>query len=320
MAHLTLNQRYTIEALISVNSCSITEIASIIGVHKSTISRELKRNSKGKTYNPKFANNKYLRNCKREPYKLTSDLTDEISKRLKKKDSPEQISDKLKKQGLFSISHEAIYLWVYEDKKAGGDLYLNLRQSHIKRNKRKASKDKRGMIPNRVSINERPEIVNKKERFGDYEGDTIIGKNHIGAIVTLTERVTKMVLMAKVETREAAEVEKAIIRLLKRSPIPPKTITFDNGKEFTNHERIAKALGCTIYFANPYCSWERGLNENTNGLIRQFIPKKTAFNEVSHQYVRTIENNLNNRPRKTLEFDSPFEFIELNKNKVHCCV
>ena len=280
----------------------------------------MKRNSKEVTYDAKKADCNYLKYCKRDNYKIKGTLLESIIENLNIQNSPEQISGLLKKQGLHLISHEAIYLWIYQDKVNGGQLHLNLRQNHKKRRKRLGTNDRRGIIPNKVCIDDRPQEVNAKSRLGDYEGDTIIGANHKGAIVTLTERVTKLLLMEKVESKTADTVEKAIIRLLKRSPIPALTITFDNGKEFTNHLNIGKKLNCDVFFAHPYHSWERGLNENTNGLIRQYIPKKTDFSYVSKKLVKDIENNLNNRPRKTLEFNSPLEYLEQYKNKSHSCI
>ena len=320
MEHLTIDQRYKIQISLQDNILSRTQMAKKIGVHKSTVSREIKRNSHESDYDAVKANNRSLHRCQRANYKVKGPLLETIIDRLQQQDSPEQISGRLKKEGQYSVSTESIYLAIYDDKTKGGELYLDLRQSHKKRHKRAATKGRRGIIPNKTMIDERPPEVALKSRLGDYEGDTIIGSNHQGAIVTLTERVTKLLLMEKVVSKTAKAVEEAVIRLLKRSPIPAKTITFDNGTEFTNHENISNALNCQVFFAHPYQSWERGLNENTNGLIRQFIPKKTCFDNVSKNLVKQIENNLNDRPRKTLEFNSPLEFYELHKNKMHCCI
>ena len=172
-----------------------------------------------------------------------------------------------------------------------------------------SKKDKRGVIPNKTMIGERPQEVENKSRLGDWEGDTIIGKGHQGAAVTLVERVSKFTLIEQVGGKTAVEVEEAVVRLLKNCPIQSKTITFDNGTEFTNHQQIAERLGVDIYFAQPYHSWERGLNENTNGLIRQYVPKGQNIKELCNQDFKIVQEKLNNRPRKSLGFLTPIEFL-----------
>jgi len=163
------------------------------------------------------------------------------------------------------------------------------------------------MIVNRAMIDERPKIVEEKNRIGDIEIDTVIGKDHIGALVTVVDRKSKFTLIKKVETKQADEVTKALIEML--TPLKPilKTITSDNGKEFAYHERVSTELQADFYFAHPYHSWERGLNEHTNGLIRQYLPKKTDFKQVSKEDIITIQNKLNHRPRKVLGFRTPYE-------------
>lgn len=310
MNQITQQQRYSIETLHRENYTQ-TAIAQRLGIHKSSVCRQLARNSIKGTYQAQKAHKTAISRCKRDPYKLKGTLLDLVKKQLKQQHSPEQISGRLdQEQVAITSSHETIYQWIYTDKKHGGAWYIHLRRAHKKRRKRLSRKDRRGIIPNKVMIAQRPPEVAAKSRLGDYEGDTIIGANHQGAIVTLVDRVSKTTLMAKVATKSAALVSKAIIGLLKRAPIKAKTLTVDNGTEFTEHQKIAKAVNCEVFFANPYHSWERGLNENTNGLIRQYIPKKTAFNQVSHHQVRAIERTLNNRPRKTLNYLSPNEFIQ----------
>jgi len=205
------------------------------------------------------------------------------------------------------ISHETVYQHILKDKKNGGNLYTHLRRSGKKYKKRCGAKDTRGSIKNRTPISERPPEMEKKERLGDWEGDTVIGKNHKGALVTLVDRVSKETLIAKVNTRKADAVANAVINLLKSNNYPVETITFDNGKEFAYHERIAKKLKAAVYFAEPYSSWQRGLNENTNGLIRQYFPKGSSFEGIEQEDIKQVMEKLNNRPRKGLGFATPIQ-------------
>lgn len=239
-------------------------------------------------------------------------LFEQVRYDLNRQRSPEQIANTLH----LSISHEAIYQCIYAEKQAGGVLFKQLRRSHKKRRKRLGKNDRRGKIPNRRGIEQRPPCIATKDRFGDWEGDTIIGADHKGAILTLTERKSKHLLMAKLDNLTAEHVEKVIIKTLKNTKIPVFSITFDNGREFTNHQKVAKALKTEVFFANPYSPWERGLNENTNGLIRQFIPKCQNIKELDEKFIKKIQFNLNHRPRKTLEFLSPVQFYKKNYTSV----
>lgn len=319
MAQITVEQRYTISVLLREGK-SKKEIASTIGKDVTTVRREIKRNCDQR--NGEFRYDLAEKKCRerhKKKYKLKK-LTDELKSfiitKLKKRDSPEQISGRAKTEGIDMVSHETIYKYIWEDKKAGGELYLKLRRNGKSYRKRGSLKDRRGQIPDRVSISERPEIVDKKLRIGDLEIDTIIGANHIGALVTIVDRVTKYVKIALLEYKEADLVEKAIYLMLVEMPYS-KTITADNGKEFTNHKSIAISNEIEFYFADPYKSWQRGLNENTNGLIRQFIPKKTDFTYLTPKYIQFIEDNLNNRPRKMLNYKTPNEVLLLELNKLN---
>ena len=230
--------------------------------------------------------------------------------------SPEQVSGFLKRNHSIRISHETIYQYVLSDKANGGTLYQHLRRSNKKRKKRYGSNDRRGQIRGRVSIDERPAIVNAKQRIGDWEIDTIIGKNHKGVLLTAVERKSKFTLIKKLANKKADRMANATVNLL--GPYQKKvfTITSDNGKEFANHDRIAKELKTGFYFAHPYHAWERGLNENTNGLIRQYFPKKSSFDNITDDQVQMVMNRLNNRPRKTLGFATPIEmFFNLSHKK-----
>lgn len=314
MPQLSSSQRYKIEALNSLKY-GVSDISERTGILKCTVSRELSRNSKNGRYDACRADKMSRARCQRGAHKLKGELLLEVNKMLGKQQSPEQISGRLVQQGMAGVSHETIYQHVYRDKKAGGTLYENLRFGHKKRRKRLGKRDKRGVVPNKTMISERPVEVETKERFGDWEGDTIIGGNHQGVIVTLVERKSKHSLMGKAENKSAAAVEKVVVSLLKNTPLPKKTITFDNGTEFANHQKIADALGVQVYFANPYHSWERGVNENTNGLIRQFIPKKQNLKELDEKFVSSVQENLNNRPRKSLGFLTPIEFFQSSDKK-----
>jgi IS30 family transposase len=286
-----------------------TEIANEIKVHKSTISRELKRNIPfvrtklgSWQYKPDYAQG-YAENRRKEKpkhIKFTKEVEQFICEKLKENWSPEQIS----------ISHERIYQFILSDKEKGGVLYKNLRHQHKKYRKRYGSPDRKGSIKNRVMIDDRPKIVDEKKRLGDWEIDTIIGKEHQKAIVTIVERVSKKTLIGQVGTKKADFVTEQIIRLLSEIKPYVLTITADNGSEFAYHEIIAATLETNVYFAHPYHSWERGLNENTNGLIRQYIPKGKDFAELTDADIIAIQDKLNNRPRKSLRFETPNEVFE----------
>jgi IS30 family transposase len=232
-------------------------------------------------------------------------MQDRVETLLREDYSPEQVVGFLKQEGTACVSHERIYQHIWADKKRGGNLYKHLRTKGKRYRKRGAAKDKRGTICNKVSIEERPDIVEEKSRFGDLEIDTVIGKNHQGAIVTINDRATGMLKMKKIQKKEAALVKEAALELLQEWKPLIHTITSDNGKEFALHQDIAKELGIQFYFAHPYHSWERGANENLNGLIRQYIPKKTNFADISDQFIADIQDKPNNRPRKRLNFKSP---------------
>lgn len=316
--HLTPELRYAIE-LNSTSQVKLSqkELAERLGVSASTISRELKRNSKGrhKVYEAKTAQKMAELKCSRKPYKITGELARYIKNKLSIGWSPEQIVGRLRLDGeslgLAKVCVETIYQYIYRLQKGGDNLYIHLRRKRKRRRKRLKKDDLRGKIKDKVMIDQRPQEVEDKSRIGDWEGDTIIGLEHQSAILTLVERVTKFTLIVKLESKTAKEVEQKIVEVMKTSPLPIKTITFDNGTEFANHVNIAQKLDCQVYFAFPYHSWERGLNENTNGLIRQYIPKKTCFKNIENQQINDIQNTLNNRPRKLLGFLTPIETIKI---------
>ena len=314
---LTLGQRYQIAALKKAGH-SNKAIAENIGTSESTISRELKRNTGKRGYRPQQAHRTAMWRKKTaiKAVKMTAEVMLIIEERIRFGLSPEQVSGWLKRVHGIAISHERIYQHVWEDRRKGGNLHTFLRQAHKKRRKKYGSKDKRGQISNRISIDQRPEIVDEKSRIGDWEIDTVIGKNHQGALVTIVERKSKFTLIKRVESKHADGVTAATIALLKPYKGKVSTITADNGKEFAGHETIAEALSASVYFAHPYASWERGLNENTNGLIRQYFPKGSSFEAITDEQIEAVMYRLNHRPRKGLDYQTPYEvFFEQFERK-----
>jgi IS30 family transposase len=302
---LTRVQRYQIYALLKAGH-SQTEIAHFIRVHKSTVCRELRRNRVLKGYRPKQAHQFSLNRRKKVRYRIEASTWILIEALIRQDLSPEQVSGWLQDNYGLQISHEWIYQYILTDKHAGGDLHRHLR-CQKKRRKRYGSYDRRGKLKNRVSIDERPAIVDTRQRLGDWEVDTIIGKGHRHAIVSLTERKSRLALLSKVERKTARTVANAVIELLKPLPVRTHTLTADNGKEFADHERISRDLRADVYFAHPYSAWERATNENMNGLIRQYFPKKRNFATITQQEIEFVMERLNNRPRKCLGFKTPNE-------------
>lgn len=302
---LTLEQRYQIYAFLKAGY-SKTEIAKQIGVDKSTITRELQRNMSGRGYRPDFAHRQALtrRTSKAKP-RICKEIRAEVEDKLINEQwSLEQISGRRQLDQKQKVSHEWIYQHIYKDKQSGGELYTNLR-CQKKRRSHYGAYTKRGGLKNQVSIEQRPRIVDEKKRIGDWEVDTIIGKNHHGAIVSMTERVSKLTKIENISQKSGDLTSSAIV--WKLSDLIVETITSDNGKEFSDHENIAKLLKAEFYFCHPYSSWERGLNENTNGLLRQYFPKKTGFANITDEQIQKVEDKLNNRPRKTLGYKTPLE-------------
>lgn len=305
---LTQQERYQVYSFLEAG-LSKSEIARKLDRDKSTISKEIYRNKgpDGK-YWPERANQKAAHRKKNshKHTKLDFEMQEIIKDRLEEKWSPEQIAGYCKRKDIKMVSYQTIYDYIKEDRINGGELYKHLRHSK-KIRKKHGDKDNRGQIKNRVSIEERHECVNKRERLGDWEGDLIIGSNHKGVIVTLVERLTGLLVMDYVENKDSVKVANKITSLLAPFNHHVHTITFDNGKEFAKHKDIGEALGSKIYFAHPYSSFERGTNENTNGLVRQYFPKKSSFENISERGIARVICNLNMRPRKRLGFASPAE-------------
>lgn len=314
MGHLTEAERYEISALL-VAGHTQTFIAKQLGRDKSVISREIRRNAdqRGCSYKPDLAQRKYAQRLRDKPklVKFTKEICDRMLDLLAQELSPEQIKGKCDLQGLPMVSHERIYQYIWEDKKRKGHQHEYLRTSGKRYRKRGASKDRRGIIKGRIGIEHRPKRVDLKEDFGDLEIDTIIGRNHKQAIVTINDRATGYLWMKRVPFRTAELVQKATVELLLPIKDLLTTITSDNGKEFANHQRISKELDLDFYFARPYHSWERGANENLNGLIRQYIPKRSDFSQICPNYILEVQEKLNNRPRKRFNYLSPKEVLNL---------
>lgn len=308
MSHLTLEQRYTIEIL-HKEKYSQTDIAKIICRGKSVVNRELKRNSdkRNSAYKADLAERKCKQRHAQKPKQIrfTKAIKDFVIYYLKEDYSPEQIVGKAKLEGLDCVSVERIYQYVWEDKKKGGDLYKHLRTQGKRYRKRGASKDKRGQIVGRNGIENRPKEVDLKQRLGDFEIDLVIGKDHKGALITANDRAAGKVKISIIDSKDSEIVQKEVIKMLSEFKPILKTITSDNGKEFSQHQAIAKGLCIDYYFARPYHSWERGANENLNGLIRQYFPKGSSFENITKEQVQAVENKLNDRPRKRFGYKTP---------------
>lgn len=305
---LTQIERYQIKALLTAGN-TLSAIAQTLGRHKSTISRELCRNTGQRGYRPKQAHEKARTRQQNKPsHSISSATCDWVVRLIKQQWSPEQISGWLAETQSIRVSHEWIYQYLLRDKRKGGTLYQDLRCQRKRKKRYGANRtEKRGRIKGRVSIDDRPKIVDTRTRIGDWEADTVIGC-HQGSkpvLVTLAERKSRFSLIIKASNKTATEVSDKLLQVLKPLKDNVSTITYDNGKEFAAHQTVSEALEATAYFAHPYHSWERGLNENMNGLIRQYFPKKTDFALVSDAEIEEVVNKLNNRPRKCLGWKTP---------------
>ena len=309
--HLSQIERYQIYSLMKAHQ-NLTQIADQLGRSKSTISRELGRNEGRRGYRPKQACELALARSEgsRNAREVVPWVKREAEVLLNLQWSPEQIAGKL------PVSHETLYLHVYADKSKGGKLWKNLRCQKQKRKRYASGRERRGQIPNRRPLSERPAHVEDRKQVGHWEGDTVIGANHKQAIVTVVERKSGYAVIEKVANKTADLVSAAIVNRLKPFGIKVKTLTYDNGKEFCGHAKIDAALGSTSYFARPFASWERGSNENFNGLLRQYVPKKRSMESITEEEIRMIENRLNNRPRKRLGFRTPSEVFHQSLSRV----
>ena len=319
-SHLTIEQRYKMDALLKAG-CSKKKITEQLGVHRSTVYREFKRNCTARKQYSALIANKFAQE-KKERFKRHRKFSEPMKQFIKEKLmsqqwSPEQMSGYCKINSMPMVSHERIYQHIYQDQKQGGMLYKQLRIASKKNRKRYGTYDHRGKIPNRISIDMRPEMVNHRTRIGDWEVDTIIGKNHQGCMLTAVERKTLFTVIAKAKHKKSSLVTKQLINQLAPYKEVVHTITSDNGLEFIEHEKIARKLAADYFFTHPYSAWEKGTNENTNGLIRQYFPKLTDLRTFSEETIFTVAQKLNNRPRKSLGYKTPLQvFINhLSKNK-----
>ncbi len=309
-SQLSQEERYTI-AYLSRRHYKPSQIAREVDRHRSTICRELARNRKAYDggYRAETAQSYYQGRRRRSRYGFhhTRTQMQPVFYLIKKKWSPEQISFILKKAGVLSISHETIYKHILYDKKQGGSLYTHLRIMPKIRRKRYNTRDSRGRLSGKRSIQERPNEVEARKILGHWEGDTVVGRDRHHCIVTLVERKSGLVIIKKITARTSEQVKDVVIEAIRENPGMFKTITFDNGTEFHGYKDIEKETGVICYFAAPYHSWERGTNENCNGLIRQYLPKRKCMSAVSQRDCNWIAKQLNTRPRKRHNYATPME-------------
>ena len=319
---LTPTERGQVQAL-SQEGKSLGHVAHSLGRATSTISRELRRNAAGRRYDAQRAQQHYHQRrapCRPRRRLDYLPLWNDLIEKMVLGWTPEEVAGRLPMEypedlGM-RISHEAIYQAIYNDQRLHF-LIKSLAQARPKRRKRGQGKTRRGpSIPNRVGIEQRPQVVEERARYGDWEGDTLAGARQEGFLTTLVERKSRRLQSRKVETKQAGEVAQAVIDALEDLPISwVKTITFDNGTEFAQHENMAQVLPVSIYFATPYSSYQRGTSENTNGLIRRYLPKGVRFRDLSQDRVDYIVDQLNNRPRKTPGYYTPHEVFEQQRRE-----
>ncbi len=307
---LTSAERYMLAAL-RKQGCNQSQIARSLGRHRSTISRELSRNRcllDGR-YRASKAQERTSgrRSRSRRNLRFTDRDFARIDALLCRQWSPEQVAGHLRRLGQLTISHETIYRHVWRDKQRGGLLHTHLRGARKRRRKRYGSYDSRGRLAGKRPLSERPPAVETRREVGHWEIDTVMGTGSKDCIVSLVERKTGLLLIGKLEDRTAASLNGRVIRIMQRHEGAFQTITSDNGTEFHNYQCIEARTGALFYFARPYHSWERGSNENANGLIRQYLPKGTSMAGLSQQRCNSIARKLNRRPRKRLGFKTPLE-------------
>lgn len=318
--HLSSEERFAIEQLL-LYGCGYREIGRRLKRHRSTIQREVARNGPrhaGDVYNGERAGRLAReRRCRRRHRRRRdhAPLRDYVHRGLRLDWSPEQIAGRLRRDHPRSprmrIAHETIYRWVYRDAADGGELHTHLRRRHRKRRKQGRYGTGRGLIPGRVSIHDRPAVAGTRRRHGDWEGDLVEGKRGTGGVVTLVERRSRFIAAARLPGKSAGPVADRIVELLQ--PLPRRwrrTLTLDNGKEFAAFRRIEDDTGIAVYFADPYAAWQRGANENGNGLLRQYLPKGVDMKTVSDARLASALETINHRPRKCLAYRTPVEVLK----------
>jgi transposase, IS30 family len=304
---ITSGERYMISAL-RMQGLSLATIADQIGRHRSSVSREIRRNQcDDGAYRPSKADSRTRtrRSHSRRNWRFSERHLHMVITLLRLDWSPEQIAGWLRLYRVFDISHQTIYRHIWDDRCYGGRLHKRLRQAAKQRRKRYRRPDSRGILPNKRHISERPPGAQNRSRFGHWESDTVMGAHDRHCIVTLVERKSKYVIIGKLRARTTEELNRKVIALIERERPTVKTITADNGTEFHSYTAIENETGARFYFATPYHSWERGLNENTNGLIRQYLPKGKSMARLTQQQCDAIATKLNRRPRKTLGYKTP---------------
>lgn len=318
--HLTADERYQIDDM-RREGFNQKEIAGALNRSTSTISRELRRNEGERGWRPRQAHltaTDRLGERGKANVKRANPSAWLYAKKHLQEDqwSPEQIVGRLKLEKLESISHETIYRRILEDKDAGGTLYTHLRCKKKRKKRYGSGRSSRGTIPNRVDIGQRPAIVESRKRTGDWEGDTIIGAHDGGAVIaSMVERKSRYTRLAKAKNKTTIAVIESINKRMLPIAELVLTVTLDNGREFTQHGLMSDVLGSDVYFARPYHSWERGLNENTNGLVRQYFPKRTPFDSITEHDLQCVARKLNDRPRKCLGYKTPFEVLSKSCEK-----
>jgi transposase, IS30 family len=302
---ITQEERYLISAY-RIQGLNQREIATRLGRHPSSISREVRRNQHmpGTYHAPRaqeHANGRRSRSRKVDQF--TEQEWSVVYQYLREDWSPEQIALKLKEWTILEISHETIYRRIWADKRAGGTLYIHLRQSQKRRRKRYNSRDSRGILRGKAGISERPEAASNRSETGHAEADLVHGAGTRDCILTVVDRKSRLLTIVKLEDKSMKEVNRALIQVIRRRGI--RTVTIDNGSEYHDYKRIERLTGATFYFAAPYHSWERGTSENANGLIRQYLPKKVSMAGVNQWRCNEIARKLNRRPRKILGLRTP---------------
>lgn len=306
--HLAEKERYQIHALMKAGHRQ-KDIASIIGRSRSTVSREVRRNRGRRGYRPKQAQElaELRSRTSRTRPRITERQWQAVAALLRQDWSPAQIAARAAQEGTLAISHETIYQFIYVDKRCGGELWQHLRCQKPYRKRYGAGRERRGRIPGRVGIEHRPPAVERRDHIGHWEADTVHGRRRLGAVLSLVERCSRLTRLGKLPKATARAVHATARRRLQTLAYAVDSVTSDNGKEFAAHDKISADLDADFYFADPYASWQRGTNENTNGLIRQYLPKSRDLTTLTGPELRRIENRLNHRPRKCLDYLTPYE-------------
>lgn len=312
---LTQEERYLIAAQRRCGEPA-AQIARVLGRHRSTVTREVSRNATHHDgdYRAEKAHSYAVarrRRCRRRAHFSAADMA-EVTRLIRRKWSAEQIAGTLRKRGTLRISHETIYRRIRWDKQVGGDLWRHTRIMSKFGRKRYRSHDSRGVLPGKRSIAERPPEIERRQQIGHWEGDTVMGRDLRHCVLTLVERKTGFAIIKKLRARNADQVTRAATRALRRHHHNFHTLTLDNGTEFHGYATLERRFPVTVYFATPYHSWERGSNENFNGLLRQYLPKGMCLRDVTQRQCDHIADDLNRRPRKRHDFDTPAALYHRN--------